>query len=204
MNTGHCRPRQNWKQIAVNALTIISSVITIGAAISIKVWADGIRISLELAQNKPPPTVIVLPPTPAPRPTFTATVAPTDTPMPLPTNTAEPTATPAPTLDLMAQKHIVRPDEIMACIAKLYYNYSDALDELCKYNYAHPSSALFGKQSCSDIYPNDTIVIPRSLFAVVALPTPMMAGATPVKETRILNANEIEQPDNAYLCQNMP
>ncbi|MCB9150052.1 MAG: hypothetical protein H6641_14950 [Caldilineaceae bacterium] len=199
MNTGHCRPRQNWKQIAVNALTIISSVITIGAAISIKIWADGIRISLELAQNKPPPTVIVLPPTPAPRPTFTATAAHTDTPMPLPTNTAEPTATPAPTLDLMAQKHIVRPDEIMACIAKLYYNYSDALDELCAYNLGHPDSALYGQQSCSAIFPGDAIIIPRSLFAVV-----VVDKFSKSKATRILNANEIEQPDNAYLCQNMP
>lgn len=210
MNTGRiCTPqddkKKEWKQRTMAVVGFISAVITILAAVSIQWGLNGFRISLEMGVPKTELTGLVLTPAPSLLPTFTPTAIHTATSMPTPsptivsTNTAEPSFTSVPTPDLMERTHIVKPGEIMACIAKLHYNYSDALDELCVYNIGHPDSGLYGQQSCNAIFPGDTIIIPRSLFAVV-----IVDKYAKSKATIILNANEIEQPSNAYLCQDMP
>ncbi|MEZ4661393.1 MAG: hypothetical protein R2911_27905 [Caldilineaceae bacterium] len=186
-------------------LGFISSIITIVAAISIQWGLNGFRISLEMGVPKTELTGIVRTPAPPLLPTFTptaihtATSPPTPTPTNVPTNTAEPTFAPVLTPNLVERTHIVKSGEIMACIAKLYYRSSDAQDELCAYNFGHPDSALFGKSECGSIFPGDTIVIPRSLIAMVI--TDKLADK---KGWVILNADAIEQPSNAFLCQEKP
>jgi len=181
-------------QFAKESISVIASVLTIVLALQgVWSWFQLIEFSVEMHRTVQVLPLVTARPTTRPVPTFTNTPTPeatvTSTPMPVLVGTSTPTVLPE-------QVHRVQPSEILACIAKFYYDYADAHAELCKYNQSHPASALYAKADCSTIFPGDEIIIPGTLRAFVV---------TDVKrrslEEKLLTALVARPPDNGYLCQ---
>ena len=170
-------------QFANNLLTVVSSVLTIGIVIlGVWDWSRQVEVTIEI--NQAPQRLPNVTPTTRAIPTYTPT------PIITPTRVLAPTSTPTV---IPEQVHTVRPKEILACLAKFYYNSPDAHDELCAFNVGHPGSDLYGEESCSVLFPGEELIIPGTLRV-----TDVRLGKI---EDDILLASVTPAPANGYLCQ---
>ena len=180
--------RKKFIQVANNVLTVISSILTIRVVVlGMWNWSKDFHITVEVGRS-----VQVLP-----------EITATSTVRPLPTYTSTPQATATPVLEatdtptvIPEQIHVVKRNEILACISKFYYGSPDAHAELCTYNQNHSSSDLFGREDCSILFPGEEVIIPATLRAAVVTDQKRQKV-----ETVVLIASVTSAPANGFLCQ---